>query len=170
MTRILTVSSGRATPNNERNASATQGFSGAARSEANGARARPSSEMLAAPRRNAVQTLAGGPGRSPVAITSHNISRAGATAAVPMTVGRDSRTFISMANMPFFRVIYRSKRLRPHVAGRCPAFALSYRARSATPADILQPRIHDRVFRADRIDVFGGIDFRNRSPLLCSRG
>ena len=86
---------------------------------ANGARATPSSEMLAAPRRNAVQTLAGGPGRSSAAITSHKISSAGATAAVPMTVGRDSRTFIGMANMPLFRVIYRSKRLRPHVAGSC---------------------------------------------------
>jgi hypothetical protein len=85
---------------------------------------------------------------------------------VPMTVGRDSRTFIGMANMPLFRVIYRSKRLRPHIAGSCPDLALPDRARSATPADILQPRIHDRVFRADRIDVFGGIDFRNRSPLL----
>ena len=50
--------------------------------------------MLAAPSRNAVQTLAGGPGRSSAAITSHSISSAGATAAVPMTVGRDSSRFI----------------------------------------------------------------------------
>ena len=105
MTRILTVSSGSATPNTECNAWATHGFSGVASNEANGARAAPNSEMLAAPRRNAIQTLAGEPGRSPAAITSHKISSAGATAAVPMTVGRDSRRFIGMANMPFFFVI-----------------------------------------------------------------
>ena len=57
---------------------------------ANGARARPSREMLAAPRKKAVQTRTAGPGRSSVAITSHRNSSAGATAAVPMTVGRDS--------------------------------------------------------------------------------
>ena len=33
-------------------------------------------------------------------------------------------------------------------------------ARSATPADILQPRIHHCVFRADRIDIFRVIGFR----------
>ena len=60
----------------------------------NGARTAPSSEMLAAPSRNAAQTLAGGPGRSSAATTSHRINSAGATAAVPMTVGRDSRTSI----------------------------------------------------------------------------
>src|SRR3979490_3512481 len=102
MTRILTVSSGAATPNIEGGACASQGFSKAADIDANGARATPSSEMLAAPRRNAVQTLEGGPGCSPAAITTHNISSAGATAAGPVTVGRDSRTFISVANMPFF--------------------------------------------------------------------
>src|SRR5215213_2641930 len=89
MTSILTISSGAATPNTERRASAAHGFSGVARIKANGARTSPSNEMLAAPRKNALQTLAGGPGRSPAAITSHNISNAGATAAVPMTVGRD---------------------------------------------------------------------------------
>ncbi len=71
---------------------------------ANGARATPNSEMLAAPSRNAAHTLAGGPGRSPAAITSHRISSAGATAAVPMTVGRDSSRFIEVADMPFFRL------------------------------------------------------------------
>ena len=94
MTRILTVSSGRATPNTECSACATQGFSGAARIDRNGARATPSSEMLAAPSRNAVQTLAGGPGRSSAATTSHSISSAGAMAAVPMTVGREASKFI----------------------------------------------------------------------------
>src|SRR5665811_1764715 len=59
MTRILTVSSGRATPRTECNTCATQGLSGAARIDMNGARATPSSEMLAAPRKKAVQTLAG---------------------------------------------------------------------------------------------------------------
>ena len=53
--------------------------------------------------------LGGGPGRSSAAITSHNISSAGATAAVPMTVGRDARRFIRMANMPFFSVNHSSK-------------------------------------------------------------
>src|SRR6478735_894293 len=116
MTRILTVSSGIATPNTECTARATQGFSGAANIDANGARATPNSEMLAAPSRKAVQTLAGGPGCSSAAITSHSNSSAGATAAVPMTVGRDSRRFIAMANMPFFRVIYRVAGVRPQAA------------------------------------------------------
>ena len=65
--------------------------------------------MLAAPSRNAVQTLRGGPGRSSAATTSHRISSAGAMAAVPMTVGRDSRRFIRMANKPFFPIIHCSK-------------------------------------------------------------
>src|SRR5260221_9502275 len=118
MTRILRVSSGRATPNTERRACATQGFSGATNIEANGARAAPSNEMLAAPSRNAVHTLAGGPGRSSAAITSHKISSAGATAAVPITVGSASRRFIGAANRPRFSVIYGSKcagtRVLPH--------------------------------------------------------
>ena len=71
-----------------------QGCSGTANSDVNGARTTPSSEMLAAPSRNAVQTRAGGPGRSPAAITSHRISSAGAMAAVPITVGRDWRRSI----------------------------------------------------------------------------
>src|SRR5580700_2481479 len=94
MTRILTVSSGSATPKSECSPCAAQGFSGAVRIDMKGARISPSSEMLAAPRKKAVHTLAGGPGRSPAATTSHRMSSAGATAAVPMTVGRDSRTSI----------------------------------------------------------------------------
>jgi len=112
MTRILTVSSGRATPNSECSACATQGFSGAAKIDRKGARKIPYSEMLAAPNTNAVQTLAGGPGRSSAATTSHNISSAGATAAVPMTVGRDSRMSIEAANILFFPVIHRSNPMR----------------------------------------------------------
>src|SRR6187402_767768 len=50
--------------------------------------------MLAAPSRNAAQTSPGGPGRSSAAITSQSTSRAGATAAMPMTVGSDSSRFI----------------------------------------------------------------------------
>src|ERR1700733_1642322 len=50
--------------------------------------------MLAAPRKNAVQNLVGGPGRSSAATTSHSTSSAGAMAAVPMTVGREARRFI----------------------------------------------------------------------------
>src|SRR4051812_30719771 len=57
----------------------------------------PSSEMLAAPRKKALHTRSGGPGRSSVAITSHSNSKAGATAAVPMTVGRDSSRSIQGA-------------------------------------------------------------------------
>ena len=106
MTRILTISSGAATPNTECNTCVTQGFPGAFRIGMKGARATPKSEILAAPSRNAVQTLAGGPGRSSAAITSHNTNSAGATAAVPMTVGSDARRFMAMANMPFFAVIY----------------------------------------------------------------
>src|SRR5271156_2916903 len=102
MASILTASSGKATPNTECNTSATHGFSGAASSLANGARTTPNSEMLAAPSRNAVQTFSGGPGRSSAAITSHRISSAGATAAVPITVGRDSRRFIETADRATF--------------------------------------------------------------------
>jgi hypothetical protein len=36
-------------------------------------------------------------------------------------------------------------------------------AGSATLADILQPRIHQGVFGADRIDVFSAVEFRYRS-------
>ena len=162
MTRILTISSGAATPNIECSACATQGFSGAASILANGARAKPSSEMLAAPSRNAVQTLTGGPGRSPAAITSHNISSAGATAAVPMTVGRDLRRFIGMASMPSFRLVGALKACRP-TASRGQQVSLNSRRRgghSAAAADILQPRIHQRILGADRIHTGRGIGFR----------
>src|SRR5579883_910751 len=66
-----------------------------------GSRTAPNIEMLAAPRKKAVHILTGGPGRSPAATTSHRMSSAGATAAVPMTVGRDSRTSISIALFEF---------------------------------------------------------------------
>src|SRR5260370_9329222 len=65
-----------------------------ARSAVNGAGAMPSNEMLAAPSRKATQTRAGGPGRASAAITSHNTSNAGAIAAAPITVGRDSSSSI----------------------------------------------------------------------------
>src|ERR1700712_3813485 len=129
MTRILTASSGRATPNSERRASTAQGLSGAARIEANGARARPNSEILAAPSTNAVQTWAGGPGRAPPANKSHNISSAGAIAAVPSTVGSDSKRFTGMANRPFFELIYFS----PCAGG--PSGARSPITRPAAPGD-----------------------------------
>src|SRR3954462_11010244 len=80
--------------NTERSACASHGFSGVPKIKAKGARTGPSNEMLAAPRKNAIQTLAGDPGRSPAAITSHKINSAGATAAAPMTLGRDERRFI----------------------------------------------------------------------------
>ena len=77
-----------------------------------------------------------------------------------------------MANMPFFRVIYRSK-----PRGECdckPRARLPgprvRAARSAAAADVLQPRIHPRVFRADRIHVFCRIGFRSRSRRLCGCG
>src|SRR6266576_2753422 len=101
MTSTLTISSGAATPKIECSTCATQGFSGVSRIELKGARATPKSEMLAAPSRNAIQTLAGDPGRSPAAITSHNISSAGATAAAPTTLGRDARRFIDVVNTLF---------------------------------------------------------------------
>src|ERR1700758_642930 len=104
MTRIFTVSSGGGTPNTECNAWSSQGLSGATATQANGARTAPRSEMLAAPSTKAVQILAGGPGRSAAATTSQRINSAGATAAVPITVGRDARRFIWMAYMPFYWV------------------------------------------------------------------
>ena len=96
MTSTLTISSGAATPKTERSACVIQGFPGTAKIAANGARAIPSSEMLAAPSRNAIQTCAGGPGRSSAAMTSHSTNNAGAIAAAPMTVGRDSSSSICM--------------------------------------------------------------------------
>ena len=45
--------------------------------------------------RTPIQTCGGGPGRSSAAITSHRISSAGAIAAAPITVGRDSSSSIS---------------------------------------------------------------------------
>src|SRR3954452_10333494 len=83
-TMILTSSSGAATPNTERRASDSHGLSDTVSNAANGARASPSKEMLAAPSRNAVQTSFGGTGLSSVATKSHSTSKAGATAAVPM--------------------------------------------------------------------------------------
>src|SRR5258705_4784769 len=151
MTRILTVSSGRATPNTECTARATQGFSGAANIEANGARTTPSSEMLAAPSTKAVQTLAGGPGCSSAAITSHSNSSAGATAAAPITVGRDSSRFIRMTNMPVFRVVYRAAGVRPQAAGNDLPPISGWHPHSAAAADIFQPRVHPHVFRADLV-------------------
>ena len=65
---------------------------------ANGIRASPSNETLAAPSTKAVHTMAGGPGRSSAAITSHSSSSAGAMAAAPMTVGRVSSRFMSAGN------------------------------------------------------------------------
>src|SRR5947209_2944602 len=105
MTSILTASSGAAAPNTECSAWAIQRFSGAARIEANRARATARSGKLAATRKNAGQTVTGGPGCSPAEITSHNINRAGATAAVPITVGRDASRFIGTADLAVSSVI-----------------------------------------------------------------
>ena len=102
MTRIFTASSGSATPNTACMRLRQPGIVGARNRLTKGARTRPSSEMLAAPSTNAVQTLTGGPGRSPAATTSHSISSAGAMAAVPITVGRASSRFIWIADRPFF--------------------------------------------------------------------
>ncbi len=74
----------------------------------------PSSEMLAAPSRNAVQTWAGGPGRSSAAMTSHSISSAGAMAAVPMTVGNASIRYIGVENR-FLDPAYLRSPMRPCV-------------------------------------------------------
>jgi hypothetical protein len=78
-----------------------------------------------------------------------------------------------MANMPFFGAIYRAKRRRE--CDRKPramiASGLARCAiRSAAAADILQPRIHPHVFRADRIYVFCRFGFRSGSRRLCGCG
>jgi hypothetical protein len=88
ITRTFTISSGAATPNTERRPCVIQGFPGTARIAANGARAMPNREMLAAPSRKATHTRAGGPGRSSAAMTSQSTSSAGAMAATPIDVGR----------------------------------------------------------------------------------
>src|SRR5689334_3638562 len=105
ITSTLTISSGAATPSSECMIDASQGWSGPTTSNfANGARAKPSREMLAAPRKKADHTRSTGPGRSSVAITSHRNNSAGATAAVPITVGRDSSSSITLnADRPDFR-------------------------------------------------------------------
>src|SRR6516165_3644220 len=103
MTRSLTVSSGSATPKSECIICAIQGLSGEGRTDRTGVRTIPNSEILAAPSRKALQTLAGGPGRSSAATTSQSTSSAGATAAVPITVGRDSRTSIQVGKYAIFQ-------------------------------------------------------------------
>src|SRR5258705_341663 len=135
---------------------------------AKGGAGSPNSEMGGAPTKNGAKTLGGGRGASPAGITSHNISRAGATAAVPMTVGRDSRRFIRMANMPsFFRFVGALKAGRA-TASRGQQVFLNARQRdghSAAAADILQPRIHQRILGADRIHTGRGIGFAAESAL-----
>src|SRR3954447_1455478 len=166
MTRILTISSGAATVNTERRACAAHGFSTAGRSSANGARITPRKEMLAAPRKNALHTLAGGPGRSPAAITSHNISSAGATAAVPITVGSDARRFIGRADMPCFPELHLKRVPGSAALDRGIRFL-------AAPANILQSCIHDSIFGTDRIHVFWAIGSRGLCSLrglLCASG
>src|ERR1043165_1527348 len=88
ITRTFTISSGAATPKTERRPCVIQGFPGTARIAANGARAMPNREMLAAPRMKASQTRPGEPGRSSAAMTSQSTSNAGAMAATPIDVGR----------------------------------------------------------------------------------
>src|SRR5512139_1706650 len=154
MAMTFTASSGSATPKIECMTSAVQGLSGAATIEANGARKSPNSEMLAAPSRKAVQTWAGGPGRSSAAMTSHSSRSAGATAAVPTTVGNASSRFIRIENR-FPRPSYPLGQLR-----RCvmhPPFApLS----STAAADSVHARRHLRILVAERVHVFHGIDLR----------
>ena len=69
-----------------------------------------------------------------------------------------------MANMPLFCVIYRSKLLQCDRTSRGAAWTSRFPIidRSAALANILQTRIHDRVFRADRIHVFRVVDVRSR--------
>src|SRR5205814_4776560 len=86
--RTFTISSGAATPKTERRPCVIQGFPGTARIAANGARAIPKREMLAAPSKKASHTRVGGPGRSSAAMTSQSTSNAGAMAATPIDVGR----------------------------------------------------------------------------------
>ena len=100
MTRTFTISSGAATPKTERRPCVIQGFPGTARMAANGARAIPNSEMLAAPSTKASHTRAGGPGRSSAAMTSHSTSNAGAMAATPIDVGRAWSSSMQGALLP----------------------------------------------------------------------
>jgi len=91
MTRIFTISSGAAMPNTACSTMVQVGSSVRPGMAANSARGKPSREMLAAPSRKDTQTSPGGPGRSSAAMTSQSTSKAGATAAMPITVGSDSR-------------------------------------------------------------------------------
>src|SRR4051794_3501083 len=109
MTRTLTISSGTAMPKIACKASACAGLSVRASSDLNGTRASPKSEMLAAPSRNAAQIWKGGPGRSSAAITSQSINSAGAMAAAPMTVGRDSSRNIGQG---IYRYLLNDRRQR----------------------------------------------------------
>src|SRR5215475_11162928 len=79
----------------------------------------PNKEMLAAPSTKAVHTLSGGPGRSPAATTSQRMNSAGATAAVPITVGRDWSRFMELANKPFCRSAHNLLWSAVRPAGRC---------------------------------------------------
>ena len=131
------------------------GMSGTASSDANGARTMPSSEMLAAPSRNAVQTLAGGPGRSSAAITSHRIKSAGAIAAVPMTVGRDSRRSIWTGRYAIFRELSAlgNMRMRQQAAGIGFPDLLGRDVTAQQPRQMFLSRASiSGVFGADRID------------------
>ena len=150
MTRIFTTSSGSATPNTACCACASHGLAGAPNRLANGARMRPSRRMLAAPSANAVQTFSGGPGRSPAATTSHRISSAGATAAVPSTVGRDSSRFIWTADRPFFALDYAAcvTTVSSHARASWPSPSARDRkvsTRSATAADAVHLRVHHHL-------------------------
>ncbi len=53
-----------------------------------------------------------------------------------------------MANMPFFRVLYRAAAVRPQAAGNDLPPSSGLAPHSAAAADVLQPRIHPHVFRA----------------------
>jgi hypothetical protein len=71
-----------------------------------------------------------------------------------------------MANMPFFSVIHcldvRSGRYRQTPLPNSRSEASSG---SAAAAYVFQLRIHPRVFRADRIHIFGRVGLRGgRSP------
>ena len=74
--------------------------------------------------------------------------------------------------MPVFRVVYRVAGVRPQAAGNDLPPNSGWRPHSAAAADILQPRVHPHVFRADLVHVGCRVRFRSWRPRLCgwSRG
>jgi hypothetical protein len=74
-------------------------------------------------------------------MTIHNINSAGATAAVPMTVGMDSNILIVVQNRRFFAGIYSRKRVV------CRSLPSSVGDIPAATADAIHACIDDVIVR-----------------------